>query len=89
MIPLLRGLLVMLAVLTVFYVAVGIYAASLRREALEKAWEAEGRPGDRAAYVAAGMAAYRRSFRRRALILIYILPLGAAAILVYVMNWRD
>ncbi|MFN3642017.1 MAG: hypothetical protein ACK4TB_03730 [Gemmobacter sp.] len=87
MIPLLRGLVFALAVLTVIYVAVSLYSASLRRERLEKQWEAEGRPGTRDDYVAAGMAIYRKSFRRRMLILIYILPLSGMAILVYLLNY--
>jgi hypothetical protein len=88
MIPFIRGLALALLVLTVVYVAVAIWSASLQREKLEKAWEDEGRPGDRDAYVAAGMAAYRSSFRRRALVLIYIVPLSVIAALVYLVN-RD
>jgi hypothetical protein len=87
MIPLIKGLAVALVVLSVVYLSVALWSASLRRERLEKEWDAGGREGDRDAYVAAGMEAYRRSFRRRALILIYVVPLSVIAALVYLVNW--
>ena len=87
MTALIKGLAVALAVLTVVYASVALWSASLRRERLEKEWDAGGRDGDRAAYVEAGMETYRRSFRRRALILIYIVPLSVIAVLVYLVNW--
>jgi hypothetical protein len=84
---LLRSLALAFVVLSVIYVAVAFWSASVRRERLEKEWEAAGRPGRRDDFVAAGMAVYRRSFRRRALMLIYVVPLTAVAIMVYLMNW--
>jgi hypothetical protein len=88
MIALIKGLAVALAVLSVVYLSVALGSASLRRERLEKEWDASGREGDRDAYVEAGMEAYRRSFRRRALILIYVVPLSVIVALVYLVN-RD
>jgi hypothetical protein len=88
MIALIKGLALALAVLSVVYLSVALWSASLRRERLEKEWDASGREGDRDAYVEAGMEAYRRSFRRRALILIYVVPLSVIVALVYLVN-RD
>lgn len=73
--------------LTVVYVLVSLYAASLRREALEDRWEAEGRPGDREAYVDRGMRAYRNSFRRKLIVLVYVIPIIAVTVLVYLLNF--
>lgn len=87
MIPLIKGLAIALGALTVVYVSVALWSASLRRERLEKEWAARGAAGDRAAYVEAGMEVYRRSFRRRALVLIYVVPLCVIVALVYLVNW--
>lgn len=73
--------------LTVVYVLVSLYSASIRREKLEDRWEAEGRPGDRDAYVERGMRAYRKSFRRKLIVLVYVIPIIAVSVLVYLLNF--
>ncbi|MDR5652547.1 hypothetical protein [Ruixingdingia sedimenti] len=73
--------------LTVVYVLVSLYSASVRRERLEDRWEAEGRPGDRDAYVERGMQAYRKSFRRKLIVLVYVIPIIAVTVLVYLLNF--
>jgi hypothetical protein len=83
----LRLLALGLVGLTVLYVIVSIYSRSVRREKLEKRWEEEGRPGDREAYVAEGLARYDGSFRRKLILAIYVVPLLATGVTIYVMNF--
>lgn len=73
--------------LTIIYVLVSIYSRSVRREKLEKAWDADQGPGDRDAYIEAGMAAYRNSLRRRLIWLVYIIPTAVVLGLLYVLNF--
>lgn len=87
MIAFLRLALFGLIALTVIYVLVSLYSASVRRERLEKQWEREGAIGDRDAYVEAGMERYRRAFRRQLIVLVYVIPVVTVAILVYLLNF--
>jgi Ca2+/Na+ antiporter len=82
-----RLLLLALVVLTVVYLLVSIYSRSVRREKLEKRYDAGGVEGDRDAYIAQGMAAYERGLRKRLIWLVIILPLAAMAATIYVVNW--
>lgn len=80
-------------ILTVVYLLVSIYARSTQREALEKEWDTdpanEGRlPDERTAFIEAGMEAWRHSFRRRAILLVYIVPLVVAGVTVYLVNYN-
>lgn len=78
--------------LTVAYVLTGIYARSVRREALEKEWDSDpAREGaardERDAFIAAGIEAYRHGLKRRMLWLIYILPTIGFVATIYFVNW--
>ena len=73
--------------LTVVYFVTGIYSRSVRREKLEKRWEAEGLEGDRDAWIEAGMNAYERGLKKKLLWLIYILPMVAFVAIAYFVNW--
>lgn len=92
MIGLIRLAVVGFVLLTVVYVLVSIYSRSVRRERLEKDWDTdpanEGRlPDERTAFIEAGMQAYRHSLRRRLIVLVYVVPLVAAAVTAYLVNW--
>lgn len=92
MIGLIRLAIVGFVLLTVVYVLVSIYSRSVRRERLEKEWDTdpanEGRlPDERTAFIEAGMQAYRHSLRRRLIVLVYVVPLAAAAVTAYLVNW--
>ncbi|MFN0114961.1 MAG: hypothetical protein ACKVPY_09820 [Paracoccaceae bacterium] len=81
------------AALTVAYLMVAAYSASVRRERLEKEWDGdparEGVPeAERRAFVEDGMAAYRHGRRRRLIVLVYVIPMVAFAIVVYVVNFQ-
>jgi hypothetical protein len=68
-----------------------IYSRSLRREALEKEWDAgppeDATPEGRAAFIERGMAAYEGSLRRKLLWGVIVLPFVAIAALVYLVNY--
>lgn len=74
--------------LTVVYVLTSIYSRSVRREWLEKKYDAGGIEGDRNAYIEAGMMAYQKGLRRRLLWLIYILPTLAFVAIIYALNFQ-
>ena len=77
--------------LTAVYLMVSAYSASVRREKLEHAWDSDpahegGTEADRAAFIDGGMEHYRHGLRRRLIVLVYILPMVAFAVIVYVIN---
>jgi hypothetical protein len=82
-----RLLLILLVVLTVIYGAVSLYSREMRRAKLKRRWKEKGLTGDRRAFIQRGLKQYDRSFRRKLLLLVYIIPLGALALLVYVINF--
>ncbi len=87
MIALLRLLLVGFVVLTVVYWLALVYARSVRRERLEKEYDAGSVDGDvkghRDDYIAQGMAEYEHGLKRKLLWLVYILPFGTMLVLVW------
>ncbi|UWQ50179.1 hypothetical protein [Leisingera caerulea] len=82
-----RLLLILMVVLTVAYGAVSLYSREVRRAKLKRRWKDKGLTGDRAAFIQRGLRQYDRSFRRKLILLVYIVPLGAIALLVYVINF--
>lgn len=83
----LRLALVGFVVLTLVYWLVSVYARSLRREALEREWDAGNHAEDREPFVAAGLEDYRHSLRRRLILLIYIVPAIVVPATIYIMNF--
>lgn len=76
--------------LSVVYLAVSVYSRSVRREKLEKEW-AEEHPDEpdsaaRDAFIEAGMQAYQHGLRRKLIVLVYIIPAVAAAVLFFMIN---
>lgn len=75
----------------VAYWALLIYSRSLRREALEKEWDAnptEGADAEmRAGFIEQGMADYEHSLRRKLLWGVIILPFFAIGLLIYLVNY--
>ena len=73
--------------LSVVYLSLSVFSASLRRERLEKEYDAEPVLGQtRDDYVETGMAAYRTSLRPKLLVLVYIVPVAIWGAIVYVIN---
>ncbi|CUH88277.1 hypothetical protein PH5382_02210 [Phaeobacter sp. CECT 5382] len=75
-------------VLTVIYGAVSLYSRERRRARLKRRWKDRGLTGDRQAFIQRGLYQYDRSFRRRLILLVYILPFGAIALVIYLVNFR-
>ena len=85
-------------VTTVIYLLVAIYSRSVRRERLEKEFDASFPPAsgpesgdvisDRDTYIAEGMQAYEKGLRSRLIGLIYVLPVVVFMAIVYGVNYR-
>ena len=82
-----RLMVVGFVVLTVIYFAVSLYSRSVRREKLEREWQEQGRPGDKDAYIQAGMTDYEHSLRRKLILLVYVIPPVTVAVIIYVTNF--
>jgi hypothetical protein len=72
--------------LTVVYVSLYFYWRSGIRMRLEEDWVMEGRPGDRNDWVDARLAPRAARIRRVLVVLVYVLPLAALSVFVYVTN---
>jgi hypothetical protein len=93
MIVYLQVALIWVGVTTVVYWLVAVYSRSVRREKLEKEFDATDPQGgdvagDRDAYVQDGMAEYAHGLRRRLIGIIWVLPVVAFVVVVYVVNYR-
>ncbi len=82
-----RLFFMLMIVLTIVYVALSFYSRAVRRGKLKAQWDEEGHSGDRDAFVEAGLKDYDGSLRRKLILGVYIIPIGAIALLVYVMNF--
>lgn len=76
-----------LVLLTGVYLLVSVYSKSVRREKLEKRFDAGGVAGDRDAYIEAGMVQYRNGLRRRLILLVYVIPIVTTVVTVYFVNY--
>lgn len=74
--------------LSVVYVLVSIYSRSVRREKLEKRFDAGGVEGDRDTYIREGMLAYEKGLRKRLIWLVYIIPMAVVGVTVYLVNYQ-
>lgn len=88
MIGLVRVLVVWAILLTVIYFMVSVYSRSVRREKLEKQFDAGGIGGDRDAFIADGMQAYRRGLRVKLLWLVYVVPTVVFGVTIYLVNFQ-
>lgn len=78
--------------LSVLYLIVSVYSRSVRREKLEKRWDAEPHEGqgetERTAFIEGGMRDYERGLKKRLIWLVYIIPMIAFAVIIYLVNWE-
>lgn len=88
MIAMLRVAVFWAIALTVVYFLVAIYSRSVRREWLEKKYDAGGIEGERHDYIEAGMQAYERGLRRKLLWLVYIIPTVVVGVTIYFVNYQ-
>jgi Ca2+/Na+ antiporter len=88
MVGILEGLALGFVVLTAVYLLVSVYSRSVHRERLEKEFDSGGIAGDREAFIAAGLAAYAHSLRRKLILLVYFIPALAVAVIIYLNDWQ-
>lgn len=72
--------------LTLVYWIVSAYSRSVRREKLERAFDAGGIGGLREEFIAAGLRDYEHSLRRRLIVLVYVIPVVLIVLIAYVVN---
>lgn len=73
--------------LSVIYLSLAVYSRSVRREKLEKEYDAapvEGMTRDE--YVTKGVADYNAGIRPKLLLLVYVVPTVVVSVIVYVTN---
>ncbi|MBJ6372342.1 hypothetical protein [Sedimentitalea arenosa] len=87
MVAFFRLMFILMIVLTIVYVTLSLYSRSVRRNKLEAHWKTKGLTGDREAFVQRGLQKYDKSFRRKLILGVYVVPLMAIAVLVYVTNF--
>ena len=88
MIAIIRLAIAGFVILTLVYFLVGIYSRSVRREKLEKEFDAGGVEGDRDAYIEAGLLSYKSGPRYRLIWLVYVIPTVLVAVTVYIVNYQ-
>jgi hypothetical protein len=81
-----RMAFILLIGLTVVYVSLYFYWRSGIRMRLEEDWVMEGRPGERDVWVDERLAPRVWRVRRVLAVLVYVVPLAALSVFVYVTN---
>ena len=71
---------------TVLYGLLSVYSRSIHREKLENEFDAGEIAGLREDFVRQGMMEYDHSLRKRALRLIYVIPVVLIVVIAYVVN---
>ena len=74
--------------LSVVYWLVSVYSRSVRRERLEREFDAGGVAGERDDYIKAGMDHYEHGLRKRLIVLVYIIPAAMVAATVWFINYQ-
>jgi len=86
MIGFIRVFVIAFVVLTVIYVSLSLYSRAARRDKLEAQWDAEGREGDKRAFVKSGLKDYDGSLRRKLILGVYVIPIVIVSTIIYVVN---
>ncbi|WP_224826229.1 hypothetical protein [Cognatishimia sp. MH4019] len=73
--------------LTVVYICLSLYSRAVRKDKLEEEWFQEGQPGEKDAFIKAGLKEYNDSLRKKLLLGVYVIPFSLIAIIIYVQNW--
>lgn len=76
--------------LSVIYLSIALYSRSVRKERLENEFDEQhpdgAEPEARDTFIAEGMHAYNNSIRPKLIGLVYVVPIVAVSIIVYVIN---
>jgi len=78
--------LILLVVLTVFYVCLFFYLREGRKMRLEEDWIAAGQPGDRTAWIDERLKPQADSLMRWLILWVYVLPLTVLCGFVFLSN---
>ena len=79
------GLLI-LVVLTVFYICLFLYFREGRKMKLEEDWVAAGQPGDRDAWVGERLQPQADRLMRQLIVWVYVLPIAVLSGVIYFSN---
>lgn len=74
--------------LSIVYWLVSIYSRSVRREKLEREFDAGAVAGGRDDYIKAGMDQYEHGLRKRLIVLVYIIPAVLVVATVWFINYQ-
>lgn len=74
-------------VLTIVYICVSLYSRAVRKGKLAQEWDEEVRTGDRDEFIRQGLEEYSQSFRRKLILLVYIIPVTLVGVIIYVTNF--
>jgi positive regulator of sigma E activity len=78
--------------LSIVYLLVAAYSRSVRREKLEKHWDANPPEGageaERSASIEKGMQEYEHGLRKKLIWLVYIIPMIIFVVTVYLVNFQ-
>lgn len=86
MIAFIRFALPLLVVLTIIFLALRLWSRRAHYRRLSQRWQ-QNQKGDREAFLRRGMARYDRSWRRRMIWGVYLVPICAIAAIVYAANY--
>ncbi|WP_323784129.1 hypothetical protein [Thalassovita sp.] len=81
-----RFLIIGFVILTLIYTGVSLWSRSVRKAKLKKEWEEEVRQGDKEEFVEEGLEDYSHSFRRKLILLVYIVPALLVLLIIYLVN---
>jgi len=73
--------------LSVVYLCLSWYSKSVRREKLEKEFDAGGIDGERGAFIKQGLKEYEGSLRRKLIYGFYVVPIVLLAVVIYMVNF--
>ncbi|CUH62334.1 hypothetical protein TG4357_00022 [Thalassovita gelatinovora] len=81
-----RFLIIGFVILTLIYTGVSLWSRSVRKAKLKKEWEEEIRKGDKEDFVDEGLEDYSHSFRRKLILLVYVVPVLLVLLIIYLVN---
>jgi hypothetical protein len=73
--------------LSVVYLCLSWYSKSVRREKLEKQFDAGGIDGERDAFIEQGLKEYEGSLRRKLIYGVYVVPVVLLIVVIYMVNF--
>ena len=82
-----RLAVVALVLMTIVYVCLSWYSRSVRREKLERQFDAGGIEGDRDAFIEQGLAEYESSLRAKLIWGVYVIPFALIPLMLYINNF--